>query len=364
MKRLASALCAALLAMGVFTAIAEADPAEYGIESASASATSNLAGAHPDFTLSFALKTEKGGVLPSTTRDVSIELPPGLLGNPNVAPKCTAAQLVGADPEDKSNKTGCPQDSQIGITEVLLTKGPGNNSAFTEPVYNMVSPGGDTVARLGFIADVYPVFIDAHLRSESDYGVTLTIKGAGSLIPLLSATTTTWGVPADESHDGERITPYEAVHNNGAPETPSGKRPSGLTDAPFMVNPTSCNVPRQVRIAATSYALPDQPSEAQVSLPPVTACGALDFSPEIAFAPTTRAAESPTGLDVELSLPQAGLVHPNLPGEAHLRRSVVTLPQGLTLNPAASAGLAACSEAQVGLISAKPIRLPPLHPGN
>lgn len=355
MKRFSTALLALLLAAALLAASAEADPNEYGIESADASASTNQAGAHPDFTVAFAFKTEKGGALPATTRDVSIELPPGLLANPNAAPKCTAAQLVGADPEDKSNKTGCPQDSQIGITEVLLTKGPGNNSAFTEPVYNMVSPGGDTVARLGFIADVYPVFVDAHLRSESDYGVTVTIESAGSLIPLLSATTTTWGVPADESHDGERITPYESVHNNGAPETPTGKRASGLVPTPFMTNPTRCGVSRQVHIAATSYALPDRPSEATVALPPVSGCGALDFKPQIAFNPTTRAAESPAGMDVQLKLPQDGLEHANLPAEADLKKTVVTLPEGLTLNPAASAGLGACSEAQVGLISSSPI---------
>jgi hypothetical protein len=356
MKRLALLLPAVLLALALLAATAEADPSEYGLESVSASASSNLAGAHPDFTVAFALKTEKGGALPATTRDVSIELPPGLLANPSATPKCSAAQLVGADPEDKSNNTGCPQDSQIGITEVLLTKGPGNNSAFTEPIYNMVSPGGDTVARLGFVADVYPVFVNAHLRSESDYGVTVTIEGAGSLIPLLSATTTTWGVPADESHDGERITPYESVHNNGVPETPSGKRSSGLLPVPFMVNPTRCGVARQVQITATSYALPGQPSRAAAALPPVSGCAALDFSPEISFDPTTRAAESPAGMDVELSLPQDGLLYPNLSAEAHLRKTVVTLPEGLTLNPAASAGLGACDEAQIGLIEADPVR--------
>ncbi|HWA52619.1 MAG TPA: hypothetical protein VG816_00455 [Solirubrobacterales bacterium] len=363
MRDFLAALLVACLASLALTGAAQADPSEYGIESASASATSNLAGAHADFTVAFAFKTEKGGALPATTKDVSVELPAGLLANPSAAPKCSAAQLVGTDPEDKSNETGCPQDSQIGITEVLLTKGPGNNSAFTEPVYNMESPGGDTVARLGFIADVYPVFIDAHIRSEGDYGATITIEGAGSLIPLLSATTTTWGVPADKSHDGERITPYEAVHNGGAPETPSGKRPSGLVPKPFMVNPTRCGVPRQVRIVATSYALPAQPSVATASLPPVSGCGALDFSPAISFTPTTREAESPSGVDFKLSLPQQGLSNPLLSTEAHLKSATVTLPQGLSLNPAAAAGLGACSEAEVGLVSASPQRFADDSPG-
>src|SRR4051812_3600524 len=105
MKRFNAAAFAILLALAFTAATADADPSEYGIESVSASASSNLAGAHPDFTVAFSLKTETGGALPATTKNISIELPPGLLANPTAAPKCSAAELVGTDPEDKSNET-------------------------------------------------------------------------------------------------------------------------------------------------------------------------------------------------------------------------------------------------------------------
>jgi hypothetical protein len=355
------ALC--LLSMAALGTAAQAVPSEYGIDSFSASASTSQAGAHPDFSLDFALKTEKdeGKFLPATTRDVSIDLPPGLLANPNAVPKCSAARLTTTDVEDPSNKTGCPQDAQVGITKVVLSKGVGP-FVVNAPIYNMESPGGDVAARLGFIADVYAVFVDAHLRSDGDYGATVTIEGAGSLIPLFSASTTTWGVPADESHDSQRITPYEAVHG-GLPETPSGKRPSGLVPVPFMVNPTRCGVAREVRLTATSYALPDQPAEATAPLPSVTGCGKkLDFSPKIDFRPA-GAADSPSGMDVTLSLPQEGLEYPNLLAEAHLKRVVSTLPAGLTLNPASASGLDACSEEQIGLISRSPIRFDKKAPG-
>jgi hypothetical protein len=366
MRRLPAALCLSLAATAALCAPAQADPAEYEIVSASASATSDEAGAHPDFTLSFALRSEKdeGKTLPATTRDIEIELPAGLLANPSAVTKCTTAQLVSTDSEDPTNATGCPQASQVGVSEVTLCKA-GSCTPITEPVFNVASPGGDVAARLGFFALLYPVVIDARLRSEDDYGATVTTEGAGALIPLLSAKTTTWGIPADESHDFQRITPYEAAHTGGVPDTPDGKRESGLVPRPFMVNPTRCGVPREVRITATSYALPDQPVSATAQMGPVTGCGALDFEPGASFSPTTKAADSPSGMDVELTIPQSGLEDPAVPATPHLKRTIVTLPEGLTLNPAAAGGLGACTSAQIGLISKSPPRFdanPPACP--
>lgn len=346
-------LVACLLIMTSPAVSAQADSTEYGIKTAAASESTNQAGTHPDFTVDFELNTEAGDVLPETTREISIELPPGLLGNPNAVPKCSAAQLVGTDTLDKTNKTGCPQDSQVGITEALVSKGFNKQLPVNEPIYDMQSPGGNTVARFGFIADTYPTFINVHLR-PGDYAPIATVEGTASLVPLLSANTTLWGVPADESHDNQRITPYEALNNGGVPETPNGRRPSGLVPAPFMVNPTRCGVAREVKISATSYN--DRSSQASASLPPVTGCGALDFSPTIVFTPTSRSADSPSGMGVQLFLPQEGLRQPNLLAEAHLKKAVVTLPEGLTLNPAAASGLGACTEAQIGLVSESPIR--------
>lgn len=337
---LAGLALAATLAPG-----AVADPSEYGIKTFTASQTTSQAGAHPDLSLDFELQTEAGGQLPATTRDIAIELPPGLLGNPNAVPKCTAAQLMTTDVEDKSNASGCPQAAQVGITEVLLFKN-GSLNGFTEPVFNMQPPEG-LVARIGFIADSFPIVLDLALRSEGDYGVTVQAEGAGSLIPLLSAKTTTWGVPAAESHDTQRVTPYEALHNGGSPETPSGKRSSGLLPAPFLINPTRCGVPRELKMTATSYALPDQPVSATASLPPISGCGALDFGPEFNLIPESSEAAMPTGVQALLSMSQDETVEGNATSE--LRYAKVTLPLGMTIAPGGGNGLAACSAAQVGL---------------
>jgi hypothetical protein len=345
MTRQLTILLAGLALSAALAPGAAADPSEYAIKTFTASQTTSQAGGHPDLSLDFELETEAGGQLPATTRDIAIDLPPGLLGNPNAVPKCSAAQLMTTDVEDKSNATGCPQAAQVGITEVLLFKN-GSLNGFTEPVFNMQPPEG-VVARIGFIADSFPIVLDLALRSEGDYGVTVQAEGAGSLIPLLSAKTTTWGVPAAETHDTQRITPYEALHNGGSPETPSGKRSSGLPLAPFLINPTRCGVPRELKMTAVSYVLPDQPVSATTSLPPISGCGQLDFEPKFSLTPESTEAAMPTGLEALLSMGQDETVDGNATSE--LRYAKVTLPLGMTVAPGGGNGLAACSAAQVGL---------------
>ena len=304
MRRLTATLLAMALLTAALAATAQADPSEYGIESLSATPSSTQAGAHPDLTVSFALKTEAGGQLPSTTREARFELPPGLLGNPNAVAKCTTEQLMSTDFEDPSNATGCPQDSQIGIAEATLFK-EGNQTVVTEPFFNMQAPAdGETVARFGFIGDVFPVVVDASLRSESDYGVEVTAVGISSFIPLLSAKTTVWGVPADKSHDSQRMTPYESLHTGGVPETPTGKRPSGLTPAPFLTNPTRCGVAQSLKLTVTSYAEPERHPSAETTMPTITGCGKLQFEPKLSLTPTSATAAEPTGLDTETTLRQ------------------------------------------------------------
>ncbi len=79
------------------------------------------------------------------------------------------------------------------------------------------------------------------------------------------------------------------------------------------------------------------------------------FGPQIAMQPTDRHAGAPTGLDVHLKVPQQndeakeakelyaekgyvkGIATPPI------KKTVVTLPEGMTLNPSAAQGLGGCT---------------------
>ncbi len=343
MKRLTAALAATLASLAL-ASTAQADPSEFGIEEVDASLSTQQAGAHPNFNSLLRLKTEPSGLLPSATQDLFFTLPPGLLGNPNAVPKCTAAQLVGTDPEDKSNKTGCPQASQIGVTEVELIETNGGELSFLQPVYNMEPRFGEA-ARFGFFATLYPIFIDVELRPEDDYGATAKVEGIPTIAPIVSSDTTFWDVPADESHDVQRITPYEGASNGGTPETPSGKRPASTPPVPFMVNPTSCGAQMQMGFKAIAYLLPDQVFEAFAPLGSNTGCGLVEFKPSMSITPTSSEAETGTGLDVHLEFPTDGFEHPNLRIGSTMKKAEVTLPEGITANPSQAVGLGVCSEA-------------------
>jgi hypothetical protein len=348
MRRLAATLLsAALLFAALAATAAKADPSEYGIASFSAAQSSTLAGAHPDLTVFFELNREGGnGKLPSTTREVVVELPPGLLGDPNAVLKCTTEQLMSTDFEDPSNATGCPRDSQVGVAEAQLFKEAGQ-LLVNEPLYNMRPPqDGNTVARLGFIGDVFPIVIDVSLRSEGDYGIEVRAIGTSSFIPLLSARTTAWGVPADKSHDTERMTPYEAVHTGGVPQ-PGGKRESNLSPAPFLTNPTRCGAPLPLKLTAVSYTEPTIPRSAETALSPITGCGKVQFEPKLSLTPTSRTAAEPTGLDSLTTMRQDET--PNGRGTSTLRAARVVFPPQLSVAAGAGNGLAACSDAEVGI---------------
>jgi len=334
----------ALLCWALFAVPAEAAPSDYGFASVSASLSTTQAGAHPNFTTVVTLKTDPNGEPDlagnqpphGKTKDLKVTLPPGLIGNPNSVAQCTTLQF-----ETAFEKGGCPQDSQVGVTVLRLYS---LNRTLTEPIFNMEPPSGDpnTVARLAFYGYVYPIFINVRVRSESDYGLTAELKAVPSAVGLISATTTLWAVPADPSHDTQRLTSAEAVNVSASPP-----RASGLAPKPFLSDPTSCGGPLSIDFATNSYALPDQVSTASAALPAITGCGLVNFDPSLSVTPTSREAAAPTGLDATLNIPQDETVKGL--ATSQLRNAVVTLPEGMTIASGAADGLQGCSAEQVGL---------------
>lgn len=345
-------LAAALLTivgLAVWTSSASAADEfdKYALESVSATLSSTQAGAHADLTTSFVLThTEIGQPEPyALTRDLDVHLPPGLIGNPRNVPTCTVAQLGSAPAE-----SACPFDSQVGVSEVVLGGLGGHAGTFLAPVYNMPAPGGDVVARLGFIAGVYPLFISVRIDPR-DYSLVASIEDASAAASLIEATTTLWGVPAAESHDAQRLTPLEAPTG-----PPPGGRELETPEVPFLSNPTDCSLSRKVTTTARSYQLPGAPSTMSAPLPRITGCGKLAFKPSFTAVATNPEASAPTGLDATLTVPQEEIWQ-GLDTSA-LRSAAVTLPEGLTINPSAADGLAACSSEQVGFGESKPSNCP------
>lgn len=335
-RRTALAAATALALLGLWAAPASAaeEIDKYGIESVSASLTDKQAGAHADMTVSVKL-TRNGNNPYASTKDIEIKLPPGVIGNPQAVDRCTAEQL-GTKPETSE----CPFETQVGIAVVRTTQPfPG---VFTEPIYNMVAPKGtDIVARFGFIAAAYPAFINLRV-DPTDYSVIATAEAVPAATGLSEATTTIWGVPAADSHNPFRITPYEALFGGAPP----GGRSISSPDVPFLSNPTDCSLQREVTATARSYQLPGRSSTMSAPFPQITGCGKLNFEPSFTTTPTNREAAAPTGLDTELEMAQDETPQGN--ATSTLKSARVTLPPGFVINPAAGDGLQGCSAEQVG----------------
>jgi hypothetical protein len=77
--------------------------------------------------------------------------------------------------------------------------------------------------------------------------------------------------------------------------------------------------------------------------PSMNGCNRLPFSPSISVAADGRAGSSPTGLTVGIHVPQAVSLDPEGLGEADVKNTTVTLPEGVALNPSAADGLEACT---------------------
>jgi uncharacterized repeat protein (TIGR01451 family) len=327
-------------------------------------------------------------------KDVSVNLPPGFVGIPGGLARCTGDELVNVGSPATTPPPDCPAASQVGVaflhqyTQGSFARFAGFPVSVPVAVYNMVPPPG-VPARFGFNFSNTIVVFDAHLRSGSDYGLSIEVKNESEGLSLEGATFTFWGVPADPSHDFERFCPDSNLSVIATDPTCVDSTGQPLYTRPaltaFLRNPTSCAGPLTTTLytdswlhpgAFTADGTPDlsnpnwktasfvshnppaYPSPSSDWGPPqgVTGCAKVPFNPTISVQPTTSAADSPTGLNVDLHLPQTQ--DPSSLAEADLKRAVVTLPAGMTVNASSAIGLGACTSAQADLSSDGPASCP------
>jgi hypothetical protein len=176
-------------------------------------------------------------------KDVSFELPPGFVGNPNATPKCNYNAF---------SNGFCPNDTAVGEATTTLTDGEGLESIVSNAVYNLETPGG-VAAEFGYIVKHdAPVYIDASVRTGGDYGITVNVRNIPQVRPVLASKVTIWGVPEAAVHDPIRGTclaeaenhPEEGPHDEEQAECGASTAPGAEPVEPLLTNPTSCGVPR------------------------------------------------------------------------------------------------------------------------
>jgi hypothetical protein len=239
---------------------------------------------------------------------------------------------------DAQGVPACPVDSQIGTVRL--------NQREIVQVYNMVSPPG-VPAVFGFNFEGVVVMVEAHLRPD-DFGFDLLTRNINSAIPIFSVDFRLWGIPADSSHDTSRSICMDFALGNTKAHVPSGECPSDAPRKAFLRLPTSCSGrPLDWGLEIDSLAEPNNYKTAHATTPPQVGCNQLEFTPSLKVRPTTNVADSPSGLEFNLHLPQNE--DPDGLAEAHLKDLTALMPEGLKLNPASADGLGSCSPEQIGM---------------
>ncbi|HSZ12612.1 MAG TPA: hypothetical protein VK790_01080 [Solirubrobacteraceae bacterium] len=314
-----------------------------GIDSWMSNADGTLdtqAGSHPyEMFFSFDLNTNRnsGGVLLEPAggqpRDLSVNVPAGLVGNPTAVPECTRQNFE----EEK-----CPAATQIGVDQGFALGGeiaPAHNSF---PVYNLVPPPG-MPAQFALSLFSIQVFLDASVRSGGDYGITVHADNLpqksveGNRIIL-------WGEPSNPAHDEDRATKdFVAEHCQAR-----GGCVSNAPRVPFLTLATSCSGPESFSIDSSTWETAGFGEASFLShnagFDPagLSGCDHLGFTPSVSVAPDTSDADTPAGLTVDVRVPQEGLLGSEALATSNIKDTTVVLPAGVVINPGQAAGLQAC----------------------
>ena len=285
------------------------------------------AGSHPyEMTTRFAQANRgrpgEGEVeLSGEMKNLELTLPPGFVGNPTATPTCPRAAFDSG--RRTNNEPSCKPDTRVGTIALAIAN---PYTIFELPVYNLEPPAG-VAAQFGFAFTYKVGFINFSVRTGEGYAVKAVLSNAYQL-NLLSSYLTLWGVPGE--------------HGTGAPPVP------------LLRNPTSCGVPLATVMNANSW---EEPANTISETIPwlgnsgnqlqITGCTSVKFTPTLEIHPTTSAASTPTGLNVDLRIPQNEQVGEL--AQADLRDAHVTLPAGITVSPSAANGREACTPTEIGL---------------
>lgn len=272
----------------------------------------NRAGSHPDrLDISFALHAEG-----TTARDLVFELPPGFGSNPGAVRECSRA-LFEAGEE-------CPPESQVGIVSLGSEGGTANL-----PIFQLEPGPGE------FLSFASTSAFKAPLKTElrpNDFGITLKVEDLPEQA-LSEGQIELWGVPAD--HQVATTIPRR----------------------PLLTAPTQCGP--LVFAFHTRSRLEDAPwlSASSDTGAPLEGCTDLSFGPKLAMGLGNPVADSPTGVQMEVTTPEEA--EGSELTEALIKDATIKLPAGVTVSPSGAAGLTVCSDAEFDLGSTGEAHCPP-----
>ena len=351
-------LTASLLVLLGALVLAPSVQAAFAIDTFTASATNQnatpttQAGAHPyQFKTEVDLHTD-GGASDGDLRDLRLTLPPGFLLNPTATAPASCGEALFHKPRSSPFEAGqsgesCPNASQLGVLEV--------NRGGTTRHFGLFSldPPFGSAAAIGASPFGVPLVFEVHLR-EPDI-IEIELEELPQSFDLQSLGLTIWGTPWLAAHDAQRGNCLK--QEDGGTWTPSAgeqaaakclvfetaSAPESQIRSYFTMPTTPCGQALAFSALATSWQGSGASSAA--SAPALVKCNKALATPKVQLM--TDAAAARTGLAFNLAVNDGGgILNPGGIARPAIKTAVLSLPEGLTINPSLGAGLGTCTEAE------------------
>jgi hypothetical protein len=292
-----------------------------------------------------------------TIKTLRVDLPPGETVNPNATTaKCSLTEFLNEPSSGVFAPTCNPATTKVGEEEVTVVTNaegvtlpppfgitvpegfviPPTAPLTKVPVFNLVPKPGEP-ALFGFVvAGQEVVFLETEVAWESDFHESFTIKlpntaeapGLNTLISRLINV----GTAGDGTYISKPTTCFD-------PSEPANAHLYSTWFRAESYEKPNPNFPRG------STAVENKIIDSSGNYFGQEGCDKVPFNPSIEVNPNTAQVDSPSPATVTTKLDWlTGAESPIQ--ESHLRKAVVTLPEGMGLNPSGSNGLVACTDQQ------------------
>jgi hypothetical protein len=304
----------------------------------SSEAFTQSAGHPPWGVTTFGIKEKEGGAPEGKLKRLRVDVPLGLAANPQALPKCSQAAF-------KEEVSKCGAESEVGTVELTVHVG-AVSTPFSGKIYNLEPPRGLPLE--------FGIFVEIEIAKGNIVHEHLLLEGHVSWAKERKLEER--GIASGDYHEWFEIREISKETSELAPVVKSKLNFNGRAGTGnFITLPTACSSSTTAYLEVQSWE--GQKSFSQTSTPVgVEGCGGDPFAPSALLSPETALSDLPDGVTTMVKVPQyEGGEQVNT---ADVRAIEITLPEGLTLNPAAAKGLETCSPAQIAIGSAIAVACP------
>jgi hypothetical protein len=265
-------------------------------------------------------------------KQIVIDLPPGLVGDAQATPRCSLTDATTV----RAGHSLCPLDSRVGA---LALDEPGGVETELS-IFNVTPEFGNAAQFAVYLPSLNhtQMLYATVVGSGRDTHVRVTSQPLDSLAYVIGVSSTFFGDPAAVDGGGDTPRPFLS--------SPSDCSASGFTSTIYVdswQNPGRLETDGQPNLGDPNW------KRANSTAQPVTGCENLQFHPTLTLEPEAahRGADEPAGYESVLQIPQNE--DPNGFATPPLKTTVVTLPAGVSISPAAAVGLAGCEPGPAGI---------------